>query len=121
MVRREGGGLRHYVHIGTGNYHAKTARLYEDFGLFTTDPELTADVAELFNALTGAARSPGYRKAIVAPDHMRDWFLEEVAQDDRGAPGGPGGADRDEDELARGRRAASARSTWPRRPACRWT
>ncbi len=78
VVRREGGGLRHYVHIGTGNYHAKTARLYEDFGLFTCDPELAADVAELFNALTGAARSPGYRKAIVAPDHMRDWFLEEV-------------------------------------------
>ena len=78
VVRREGGGLRHYVHIGTGNYHAKTARLYEDFGLFTCDPELTADVAELFNALTGAARAPGYRKAIVAPDHMRDWFLEEV-------------------------------------------
>ena len=78
VVRREGGGLRHYVHIGTGNYHGKTARLYEDFGLFTCDPALTADVAELFNALTGAARSPGYRKAIVAPDHMRDWFLEEV-------------------------------------------
>ena len=78
VVRREGGGVRHYVHIGTGNYHAKTARLYEDFGLFTCDPELAADVAELFNALTGAARSPGYRKAIVAPDHMRDWFLEEV-------------------------------------------
>ena len=68
VVRREGGGLRHYVHIGTGNYNAKTARLYEDFGLFTCDPDLAADVAELFNALTGAARSPGYRKAIVAPD-----------------------------------------------------
>ena len=70
--------MRHYVHIGTGNYHAKTARLYEDFGLFTTDEALAADVGELFNALTGAARSPGYRKAIVAPDHMRNWFLEEV-------------------------------------------
>ncbi|HEU0025389.1 MAG TPA: polyphosphate kinase 1 [Thermoleophilaceae bacterium] len=78
VVRREGRGVRHYVHVGTGNYHAKTARLYEDFGLFTCDPELAADVAELFNALTGAARSPGYRKAIVAPDHMRDWILEEI-------------------------------------------
>ncbi len=78
VVRREGRGVRHYVHIGTGNYHAKTARLYEDFGLFTTDEELAADVGELFNALTGAARSPGYRKAIIAPDHMRNWFLEEV-------------------------------------------
>ncbi len=78
VVRREGQGVRHYVHIGTGNYHAKTARLYEDFGLFTTDREIAQDVAELFNALTGAARSPDYRKAIVAPDHMRKWFLGEV-------------------------------------------
>jgi polyphosphate kinase len=78
VVRREGSGVRHYVHIGTGNYHAKTARLYEDFGLFTTDPELAADVAELFNSLTGIARSPGYRKAIVAPDHMRGWLLDQV-------------------------------------------
>jgi polyphosphate kinase len=78
VVRREGRGVRHYVHIGTGNYHAKTARLYEDFGLFTTDREIAQDVAELFNTLTGAARSPDYRKAIVAPDHMRKWFLREV-------------------------------------------
>ena len=78
VVRREGTRARHYVHIGTGNYHAKTARLYEDFGLFTCDRELGADVAELFNSLTGAARSPEYRKAIVAPDHMRDWFIDEV-------------------------------------------
>jgi polyphosphate kinase len=78
VVRREGSRARHYVHIGTGNYHAKTARLYEDYGLFTCDREIGADVAELFNSLTGAARSPGYRKAVVAPDHMRDWFIEEV-------------------------------------------
>jgi polyphosphate kinase len=78
VVRREGTRARHYVHIGTGNYHAKTARLYEDFGLFTCDRTLGADVAELFNSLTGAARAPQYRKAVIAPDHMRDWFLEEV-------------------------------------------
>jgi polyphosphate kinase len=78
VVRREGQGVRHYVHIGTGNYHAKTARLYEDFGLFTTDREIAQDVAELFNTLTGVARGPDYRKAIVAPDHMRKWFLREV-------------------------------------------
>jgi polyphosphate kinase len=78
VVRREGSSARHYVHIGTGNYHAKTARLYEDFGLFTTDPELATDVAELFNALTGAARTPTYNKSIVAPDHMRDWALREI-------------------------------------------
>jgi polyphosphate kinase len=78
VVRREGSGARHYVHIGTGNYHAKTARLYEDFGLFTSDHDIAADVAELFNTLTGAARSPSYRKIVTAPDDMRDWFLEEV-------------------------------------------
>jgi polyphosphate kinase len=78
VVRREGSGVRHYVHVGTGNYHAKTARLYEDFGLFTCDRGIAADVAELFNTLTGAARTPEYRRVVVAPDHMRDWFLEEV-------------------------------------------
>ena len=78
VVRREGSGVRHYVHIGTGNYHAKTARLYEDFGLFTCDRQIAADVAELFNSLTGAARTPEYRSVVVAPDHMRDWFLDEV-------------------------------------------
>jgi polyphosphate kinase len=78
VVRREGSGVRHYVHIGTGNYHAKTARLYEDIGLFTCDRVIAADVAELFNSLTGAARTPEYRRVVVAPDHMRKWFLDEV-------------------------------------------
>jgi polyphosphate kinase len=78
VVRREGSSARHYVHVGTGNYHAKTARLYEDFGLFTTDRQIAADVAELFNALTGAARSPTYRKIVTAPEDMRSWFLGEV-------------------------------------------
>jgi len=78
IVRREGRGVRHYVHIGTGNYHAKTARLYEDFGLFTCDRQLATDVAELFNALTGAARTPTYERAVIAPDHMRDWAIREI-------------------------------------------
>ena len=80
VVRREGAGVRHYVHVGTGNYHAKTARLYEDFGLFTTDREIAADVAELFNTLTGAARSPSFRKLVRAPEDMRPWFLDQVRQ-----------------------------------------
>ncbi len=80
VVRREGAGVRHYVHVGTGNYHAKTARLYEDFGLFTTDPEITADVAELFNALTGVARAASYRRALVAPDFLRPSILAEIAE-----------------------------------------
>ena len=65
VVRRERGGVRHYVMIGTGNFHAKNARLYEDFGLFTTDREIGEEVANLFNTLTGygppeaAAQDPG--------------------------------------------------------------
>ena len=78
IVRREGSGVGHYVHVGTGNYHAKTARLYEDFGLFTCDPDIAADVAALFNALTGAARPPGYDKALVAPEWMRDGLIAEI-------------------------------------------
>jgi polyphosphate kinase len=78
VVRREGSGVRHYVHIGTGNYNAKTARLYEDFGLMTTDGDITADVADLFNSLTGYARPREYRKVLVAPAHMRDRLLEEI-------------------------------------------
>ena len=109
VVRREGSGVRHYVHIGTGNYHAKTARLYEDFGLFTTDRAIAADVAELFNALTGAARSPTYRKVITAPEDMRPWFLDQVREDDRRPRGRQGGAHRAQAELA-GRRALHPRA-----------
>jgi polyphosphate kinase len=78
VIRREGDGVGHYVHIGTGNYNAKTARLYEDFGLFTTDEEITSDVADLFNTLTGFARPKGYRKVLVAPTHMRDGLIDEI-------------------------------------------
>ena len=78
IVRREGDGVRHYLHIGTGNYHTKTARLYTDFGLFTTDPELAADVADMFNFLTGYARPRRYRKVLVAPNFLRDGILAEI-------------------------------------------
>ena len=78
VVRREAGGVRHYLNVGTGNYHAKTARLYEDFGLFTADPELTEDVADLFNSLTGYARPQDYRKAIVSPHDTRTAILDEI-------------------------------------------
>jgi polyphosphate kinase len=80
VVRREGDGVRNYVHIGTGNYHAATARLYTDFGLFTTDEAIGADVAELFNFLTGFARQRSYRKVLVAPTHLRNAILHEIEQ-----------------------------------------
>ena len=78
VARREGDRVREYVHIGTGNYHPKTARLYTDFGLFTADPEIGADVAEMFNFLTGYGRPAEYRKVLVSPTTMRDRILEEI-------------------------------------------
>ena len=80
IVRREGDGVRHYVQIGTGNYNAKTARIYEDFGLFTTDPEIAADVASVFNLLTGYSRPESFNKALVAPTHLRDGMIAEIDQ-----------------------------------------
>lgn len=78
VVRREGGGVRRYVHIGTGNYHPKTARLYTDFGLFTCDEALGADVAEMFNFLTGYGRPEGFREVLVAPTFMLDALCERI-------------------------------------------
>ena len=78
IVRREGERVRHYVHIGTGNYNAKTARLYTDLGLFTTDPAIAADVADVFNFLTGFARPKSFRKLLVAPLTMREGLLQEI-------------------------------------------
>jgi polyphosphate kinase len=80
VVRRERDGVRHYVMIGTGNFHAKNARLYEDFGLFTTDQELGQEVANLFNTLTGYGHPRRERKVLVAPDWMREPLLEQIEQ-----------------------------------------
>jgi polyphosphate kinase len=71
VVRREGGGLRRYVHIGTGNYNHKTARLYVDLGMLTCDDEIGADVTDLFNFLTGLSRQREFRRLIVAPVSLR--------------------------------------------------
>jgi polyphosphate kinase len=78
VVRREAGGLKRYVHIGTGNYHSVTARVYEDFGLFTADPEIAQDVANLFNYVTGFGRPEQFRKLLVAPFNLRDRLIEEI-------------------------------------------
>ncbi len=80
VVRRERDGVRHYVMIGTGNFHARNARLYEDFGLFTTDHELGQEVASLFNTLTGYGHPQRQRKILVAPDALREPLLEEIAK-----------------------------------------
>jgi polyphosphate kinase len=78
IARREGDGVRNYVHIGTGNYNPKTARIYTDFGLFTADPEIGEDIAEMFNYLTGYARPSGYRKVLVAPFNLKDGIVGEI-------------------------------------------
>ena len=78
VVRREDGELRRYAHVGTGNYHAATARSYEDFGLFTADPDITADVADLFNFLTGFSRPRRFRKLLVAPFDLRERLVEKI-------------------------------------------
>ncbi len=78
VVRREAEGLRRYVHIGTGNYHAATARLYEDVGIFTADEEIAADVADVFNYVTGFGRPRRFRKLLVAPFEMRTRLVEEI-------------------------------------------
>ncbi|MBN1249841.1 MAG: polyphosphate kinase 1, partial [Anaerolineae bacterium] len=78
VVRREQDGMVRYVHLGTGNYNATTARVYTDLGYFTVDPEIGADVADLFNTLTGYSRKVEYRKLLVAPMAMREGIIARV-------------------------------------------
>ncbi len=72
VIRREGEGIRRYIHLGTGNYNAVTAHLYEDFGMFTSDPDIGADATDLFNYLTGYSSKMDYRKLWVAPVNLRE-------------------------------------------------
>jgi polyphosphate kinase len=81
VVRKEPSGLRSYAHIGTGNYHTRTARLYTDVGLFTCNPALTRDVVNLFHYLTGHAQAPKCETLLVAPATMRSRFLELIQRE----------------------------------------
>jgi polyphosphate kinase len=81
VVRDEPDGIRRYVHLGTGNYNPKTARLYEDFGLLTADPEVGDDVALLFNNLSGISRNTTYDHLLVAPDNVRDGLIAQIHQE----------------------------------------
>ena len=78
VVRREGSTIRRYCHIGTGNYNSKTARLYEDIGLLTADPDIGADLTDLFNTLTGYSRKVSYRNLLVAPHGIRVGIIERI-------------------------------------------
>ncbi|MQA26647.1 MAG: RNA degradosome polyphosphate kinase [Micromonosporaceae bacterium] len=78
VVRQEAGKIGRYCHVGTGNYNPKTARLYEDFGLLTADPEVGADLTDLFNVLTGYSRQTGYRRLLAAPYGVRAGIVERI-------------------------------------------
>jgi polyphosphate kinase len=91
VVRQEGSLVRRYVHIGTGNYHPATARIYEDLGLLTADEELTEDVTHLFNVLTGYSRRSEYDALIVAPLNLRRRMMEMIEREaDRSTSRHPG-------------------------------
>jgi polyphosphate kinase len=88
VVRREQDGLRHYIHLGTGNYNAKTARLYTDYGLLSSDPALGRDVQKLFLELTGFGKVPELEKVIQAPFHLYDFLLEKIRNEAENARAG---------------------------------
>jgi polyphosphate kinase len=94
VLRREDDGLRHYVHIGTGNYNAATAKVYTDLSLFSADPGLGADLQDLFNQLTGSSRGPAgtFRRIAVAPEGLLPWLLESIERErEHAAAGRPAG------------------------------
>ena len=84
VVRQEDDGIRRYCHVGTGNYNPKTARLYEDIGLLSADPDLGADLTDLFNFLTGYSRQHQYRKLLLAPTQLRARMVELIERESNG-------------------------------------
>jgi polyphosphate kinase len=85
VIREEDGVLRHYSHIGTGNYNPKTSRIYEDFGLFTTDGQVGKDLTRLFNELSGYAIEKKFKRLLVAPLHLRKGLLRQIDKERRNA------------------------------------
>jgi len=81
VVREEQDGIRRYVHVATGNYHPGTARLYEDIGILSCDPELSSNVAAVFNELTGAIEAPDYGHLLVSPHNLRQRFTEMIRRE----------------------------------------
>jgi len=88
VLRREADGVRRYCHIGTGNYNSKTARIYEDIGLLTSDERITSDVAKLFNFLTGFSHHAAYERLLVSPVSMRPTIIELIHQEREAGPDG---------------------------------
>src|SRR5690606_5651859 len=88
VIREEDGVLRHYSHVGTGNYNPKTSRLYEDFGLFTTDAQVGKDLTRLFNELSGYAIEKKFKRLLVAPLHLRKGLIRLIEKERRNALSG---------------------------------
>ena len=91
VIRQEGKTLRRYCHIGTGNYNPKTARIYEDLGLLTADPDIGADLTDLFNVLTGYSRQTEYRNLLVAPHSIRSGIVARIEREIEHQRAGRGG------------------------------
>ena len=121
VVRREGDTMRRYVHIGTGNYNPKTARLYTDFGLLSANPELGADLTDLFNVLTGFALPLGLPQADRGAAGDAGALPRHDPARDRAPRGGPPGADHRQDERAGGPRHHRGAVRGVAAPACRST
>jgi polyphosphate kinase len=88
VIRREGGSLRRYVHLGTGNYHSKTTKLYTDFGLFTSDAEITSDVNEVFLQITGLGKHSGLKRLFQSPFTLYDELIKAIAREAHHAANG---------------------------------
>lgn len=88
VIRHEDGKLRHYSHIGTGNYNPKTSRLYEDFGLLTCDEQIGQDLTRLFNELSGYAIEKKFKRLLVAPRYLRSSLLKHIRQASKAAAAG---------------------------------
>ncbi|WP_045255816.1 RNA degradosome polyphosphate kinase [Microbacterium hydrocarbonoxydans] len=88
VIREEDGTLRHYSHIGTGNYNPKTSRIYEDFGLFTADPQVGKDLTRLFNELSGYAIEKKFKRLLVAPLHLRKGLIRQIDHERKNAEAG---------------------------------
>jgi polyphosphate kinase len=91
VIRQEGKTLRRYCHLGTGNYNPKTARIYEDLGLLTADPDIGADLTDLFNVLTGYSRQTEYRNLLVAPHSIRSGIVARIEREIEHQKAGRGG------------------------------
>ncbi len=104
VVRREGGGIRRYVHLGTGNYNERTARVYTDLGLLTADPEIGRDASGFFNTITGYSEPPAFAHLVLAPIGMRDRIISLIRREaDRARSGQPVGILAKVNSLATGR------------------